>query len=165
MRKPVRLILDISIPSDTIEESNYPEENAADQQLAPLHPPIPNHISTEVMQNSYNQQRSRSGSTAGFPNNNTTSQALVSHSQHPNELVLSRRPSAVLSEILSTRRPSAIMAALTRPNHYRSRAPQMDALYEGQAMGSMRTINMGHHNGPHSPEAMDFKRKNRRVGE
>lgn len=58
----------------------------------------------------------------------TTSTSLVPHSRnyqnqsHNNnseitELVLPRRPSALLQEILTTRRPSAIMAALVRPTN------------------------------------------------
>lgn len=42
----------------------------------------------------------------------------------------------------------------------------MMEIREGQVLGSTRTINMGgHHNGPDCPEAKDFKRRNRRIGE
>lgn len=150
------------------------------------------HSNSEVMQNSVYSQPNRRGSitiTTGGNNNisSNANNALVAHpysnghnndrvnhnhstSNHHlagNELVLSRRPSAVLSEILSTRRPSALMAALTRPHQqYRPNQRQMMEIREGQVLGSTRTINMGgHHNGPDCPEALDFKRRNRRIGE
>lgn len=37
------------------------------------------------------------------------------------EINLSRRPSALLQDLLSTRRPSAVMAAIRAPNHRPSR--------------------------------------------
>lgn len=112
----------------------------------------------------------------GGLNSPTANNLLVAHpfangSNSNNELVLSRRPSAVLSEILSTRRPSALMAALTR-QHYRPQQQNqhrqnMMEIREGQVLGaSNRTINMSpFHNGPECPEAMDYKRRNRRIGE
>uniref|UniRef100_A0A1B0ETG4 Uncharacterized protein n=1 Tax=Lutzomyia longipalpis TaxID=7200 RepID=A0A1B0ETG4_LUTLO len=97
--------------------------------------------------------------------------ALNTHPNTQQELALSaRRPSVLLQEILSTRRPSAIMAALTRPQ--RQRLHQMDALHENPDMrsGSLRTLNgylPTHHppGGPHSEQAQEYKRKNRRVGD
>lgn len=155
------------------------------RQLAPLSNRH-SHSNSEVMQNSNSvyPQPNRRGSTTGAGNNN----GLVNGNHHRgennhnhlspvvgNELVLSRRPSAVLTEILSTRRPSALMAALTRPHQqYRPNQRQMMEIREGQVLGSTRTINMGgggssfggnHSNGPDCPEARDFKRRNRRIGE
>lgn len=58
------------------------------------------------------------------------------------------------------------MAALTRPHQqYRPNQRQMMEIREGQVLGSTRTINMGGHNGADCPEALDFKRRNRRIGE
>lgn len=137
---------------------------------------------SEVMQSSMYQHSNRRGSTTGGGGgSNNTSHNNNSLAVHPlnqsnghhyqstgNELVLSRRPSAVLTELLSTRRPSALMAALTRPHRQQQQTRlNMMEIREGQVLGcSTRTINMGgHHNGPECPEAMDFKRRNRRIGE
>lgn len=138
---------------------------------------------SEVMQSSMYQPSNRRGSTTGGGGNNyTNNHHNNSLAVHPlnqnnghhyqstgNELVLSRRPSAVLSELLSTRRPSALMAALTRPHRQQQQTRlNMMEIREGQVLGSStRTLNMGggHHNGPECPEAMDFKRRNRRIGE
>lgn len=157
-------------------------EDTGGRQLAPLSHRH-SQSNNEVMQSSVFPQSNRRGSTTGggfgagnnalvaHPFNNNSNGNGNSHPPHSNgnELVLSRRPSAVLSEILSTRRPSALMAALTRPHQqYRSHQRQnMMEIREGQVLGSStRTINMGGgHNGPECPEAKDFKRRNRRIGE
>lgn len=155
-------------------------DDSGGRQLAPLSNRH-SQSNSEVMQNrdSVFPQSNRRGSTTGAGNNN----GIVNGNNHHNhlspvvgnELVLSRRPSAVLTEILSTRRPSALMAALTRPHQqYRPNQRQMMEIREGQVLGSTRTINMGgggssfgghHSNGPDCPEARDFKRRNRRIGE
>lgn len=136
-----------------------------------------------MQSSSYSQPNRRGSTNTGggggalvvHPFNPNQSNGSANHNHHHhqvngNELVLSRRPSAVLSEILSTRRPSALMAALTRPHQqYRPQQQRnnMMEIREGQVLGSStRTINMGgHHNGPECPEALDFKRRNRRIGE
>lgn len=153
------------------------------RQLAPLSHRH-SQSNSEVMQSSVYPQSNRRGSVTGG-GFSVANNALVAHPYNHNgngtnnnhqlattgnELVLSRRPSAVLSEILSTRRPSALMAALTRPHQqYRSHQQRqnMMEIREGQVLNSStRTINMGgHHSGPECPEAKDFKRRNRRIGE
>lgn len=65
----------------------------------------------------------------------------------------SRRPSVLLQEILSSRRPSAIMASLRRGsttllNTFRSKQEDPHD-----------------HTGAKSPEAIEYRRKNRRYGE
>jgi hypothetical protein len=63
----------------------------------------------------------------------------------------SRRPSVVLQEILSTRRPSAIMASLRRGSH--------------SILSPFRSKPEDPNDPAHSPEAVEYRRKNRRVGE
>ena len=63
----------------------------------------------------------------------------------------SRRPSVVLQEILSTRRPSAIMASLRRGSH--------------SILSPFRTKQEDPNDPAYSPEAVEYRRKNRRVGE
>lgn len=159
------------------EHSDIETGDENSQQLAPLSQRH-SQSNSEVMQSSTYAQPNRRGSTTGVV---VTNNALVAHPFNPgsngnnhlsttgNELVLSRRPSAVLTEILSTRRPSALMAALTRPHQqYRPQQQRLNMMEirEGQVLGSTRTLNMGgHHNGPECPEAKEFKRRNRRIGE
>lgn len=77
-----------------------------------------------------------------------------------NTALTSRRPSVVLQEILSTRRPSTIMAALRRPSLLLP-GRRMESFPEN---GSTRSINMPH-TGAKSEQALEQRRKNRRVGE
>jgi hypothetical protein len=63
----------------------------------------------------------------------------------------SRRPSVVLQEILSTRRPSAIMASLRRGSH--------------SILSPFRSKSEDPNDPARSPEAVEYRRKNRRVGE
>jgi hypothetical protein len=69
---------------------------------------------------------------------------------HENSNSNSRRPSVVLQEIFSTRRPSAIMASLRRGSH--------------SILSNFRK-----HEDPNdpakTPEAVEYRRKNRRIGE
>lgn len=70
---------------------------------------------------------------------------------HENSTANSRRPSAVLQEILSTRRPSAIMASLRRGSH--------------SILSPFRSKPDDPNDPAHSPEALEYRRKNRRTGE
>lgn len=67
----------------------------------------------------------------------------------------SRRPSVILQEILSTRRPSAIMSAIRRGSH--SLLPS----FHRSKLGGLEE----EHVGAKSVEAIESRRKNRRVGE
>lgn len=73
------------------------------------------------------------------------------HDTHENSHTTSRRPSAVLQEILSTRRPSAIMASLRRGSH--------------SILAPFRAKHDDPNDPSRSPEAVEYRRKNRRIGE
>lgn len=88
-----------------------------------------------------NQQSLYSKTFSNHPNDN-----------HENSNTNSRRPSVVLQEILSSRRPSAIMASLRRGSH--------------SILSPFRSSKHDDPNDPaHSPEAVEYRRKNRRIGE
>jgi hypothetical protein len=70
---------------------------------------------------------------------------------HENSNTTSRRPSVVLQEILSTRRPSAIMASLRRGSH--------------SILSNFRSKQDDPNDPARSPEAVEYRRKNRRIGE
>ena len=76
--------------------------------------------------------------------------------------LVARRPSILLQEILSTRRPSAIMAAIRRPSNSFLNRSRLGAFQEDNHNGSTRSINF--QTGPKSEMAIEFRRKNRRVG-
>lgn len=89
-------------------------------------------------------------------NTKANEQSLYSHKQSSKSLNEShdhsRRPSVVLQELLTTRRPSAIMASLRRGSQ--------------SILSPFRTKTPDDPNDPaRSPEAVEYRRKNRRIGE
>ncbi|CAO1365528.1 unnamed protein product, partial [Diamesa hyperborea] len=92
-----------------------------------------------------------------------TNQLAISYTQSNKQLndipetaaLNSRRPSVILQEILSTRRPSAIMSAIRRGSH--SLLPS----FHRSKLGGLEE----EHVGAKSVEAIESRRKNRRVGD
>ncbi|XP_037030150.1 proton channel OtopLc-like isoform X4 [Bradysia coprophila] len=87
------------------------------------------------------------------------------------EINLSRRPSALLQDLLSTRRPSAVMAAIRTPNH---RPRMLGSLHELTPSPSIKSLSQyqqnnytpsGQHHDRNNEQAQMYRRKNRKIGD
>ncbi|KAJ6638666.1 Proton channel OtopLc [Pseudolycoriella hygida] len=90
------------------------------------------------------------------------------------EINLSRRPSALLQDLLSTRRPSAVMAAIRTPNMHNHRPRMLGSLHELTPSPSIKSLSQyqqnnyssnGQPNDRNNEHAQMYRKKNRKIGD